>query len=354
MSFIKKVSTLRTLHKVAVCGIFFAVFFFLHDTAHAATLSLSPSGGNYTVGKTISVRVLVGSGGQSINAVSGAVSFSNDTLTLSSISKSGIITLWAQDPTYSNGAGSASFQGVILNGYSGGAGTVVTLNFKAKAEGSATVSISGSGSSVLLNDGAGTNVLSGTSGASFSIIRGSTPPPTTTEPTTPVTVPVVPETPVTPTVPSLTPTFTDYANPLLPGNFVVVKGTGSPNSIVTITFTQGMPDGTNTVKQIAVPTTDTGTFTYVSDEKALEGNTYTLVATNREGQHTAPLVLNVKNSWLFIATGIIASIIAIKISALLALLILLIISGYLLYRNHVLKQRLQMVVDQLRQSPPKL
>ncbi|MDB5254932.1 MAG: hypothetical protein JWL92_308 [Candidatus Nomurabacteria bacterium] len=353
MSFIKKVSTLRTFHKVAVCGIFLAVFFFLHDTAHAATLSLSPSGGSYAVGKTISVRVLVGSGGQSINAVSGVVSFSNDTLTLTGISKSGVITLWAQDPTYSNSSSSASFQGVILNGYSGGAGTVVTLTFRAKAEGAATVSISGSGSSVLLNDGKGTNVLSGTSGASFTIIRTSTPP-ATPEPTTPVTVPTVPETPVTPTVPLLTPTFTDYANPLLPGNFVVVKGTGSPNSIVTITFTQGMPDGTNMVKQVSVPTTDTGTFAYVSDEKASEGITYTLVATNQEGQHTAPLVLNVKNSWLFIATGLIASIIAIKISALLALLILLIISGYLLYRNHVLKKRLEMVVDQLRQSPPKL
>src|ERR1700744_3518698 len=101
-----------------------------HSVAQAATLSLSPSGGSYAVGKTISVRVLVGSGGQSINAVDGSITFSNDTLTLSSISKSGIVNLWAQDPTFSNSSGTANFQGVILNGYTGGGGTVVTLNFK--------------------------------------------------------------------------------------------------------------------------------------------------------------------------------------------------------------------------------
>lgn len=333
---------------------FFILVLFIHTTASAATLSLSPSGGTYTVGKTISVRVAVGSGGQSINAISGSVIFSTDTLTLTSISKSGIVNLWAQDPTFSNSGGTASFQGVVLNGYTGGGGTVVTLNFKAKAEGTATVSISNSGSSVLLNDGNGTNVLSGTNGASFTITAGSTAKPV--EPTKPVTRPTQPSEPVVPVVipqvPPLgaAPLFTDYQSPVLPGNFVVVKGTASPKSLLNITFTATSPEGKTTVTQSSLMTTDTGTFDFVSDQKVTEGSSYTLVATASDGQKTAPLHLTVKNSLWFILATWSASIIAVQMSVALAILILILVAGYLLYRNHVLKKHLEMVIDELHNT----
>lgn len=330
------------------------VSFSIASKAEAATLSTSPAGGTYSVGRTITVRVIVDSAGQSINAVSGQVAFSNSTLALQSISKSGVVTLWAQDPAYSNSLGTASFQGVILNGYTGSYGTVVTLIFKAIALGTANVTISNSASSVLLNDGQGTNVLSSTSGASFTIIPGATPS-TVSSPTRPVIVPSIPIVQPVPTavIPGVAPLFTDYQSPLLPGNFVVVKGTAPANSTVTITFTHATQNGTTTVTQNVLPTTNTGTFTFVSDQKVSEGSSYKLVATTPDGQSTAPLALAVKNSlWFSIAT-LIGLLLAIRISAMLALLLLILITLYLAYRNHILKKHLQTVIDKFQDSVKK-
>ncbi len=360
MSIIKKLDTIKTQYKVLAVSIFTFIFIFSAQ-AHAATLSISPSSGTIAVGKTFTARVLVGSGGQSVNAVSGTVSFSSDTLTLTGISKSGVVTLWAQNPSYSNSSGSASFQGVILNGYSGSSGTVVTLTFKAKAAGTGTISISQGSSSVLLNDGQGTNVLSGTSGASFTIGQGNTAAsatpavaPQTAKTTTPATE--TPAAAITPAVPvfstatdSNTPLFTDYESPLLPGNFVVVKGTSAPSSLITLTFTHALQDGTTTVVQSPLLTTPAGTFTFVSDEKVTQGSTYTLIATSADHKSTEPLHLAVKNSLWFNLMTIIMAIVALKISLLLALALIGIVTGYLMYRNTVLKKELRNALLETRE-----
>lgn len=156
-------------------------FFSVPSRADAASLSLTPSTGAYTVGNIIKVRVSVASGTQSVNAVSGIVTYPSSIMSLSSVSKeNSLITLWAKEPTFSNTTGSVSFEGVILNGYQGSSGTVLTLIFRAKKEGSASIKLSNS-STVLANDGVGTNVLTGVGGAFFTIGPGTevqeTPPP---------------------------------------------------------------------------------------------------------------------------------------------------------------------------------
>ncbi len=60
-------------------------------------------------------------------------------------------------------------EGVILSGYSGSNGTVATLSFKVKAIGNANVKLTNS--SVLANDGQGTNILSSMGQANFTIIK---------------------------------------------------------------------------------------------------------------------------------------------------------------------------------------
>jgi hypothetical protein len=361
MVFIKKLSIANHQSFLKGLAIFFVVLFLTAAKADAASLSVSPSSGYLTVGKSITVRVVVGSGGQSVNAIAGQLHFSNDLLTLVGLSKGCLVNLWAQEPVYSNAAGSVSFQGVILNGYTGGAGTVVTLTFRAKAAGTASISISGSTSSVLLNDGQGTNVLSSTSGATVSIAKPAAPAPVV-QPTPqpePVVIPtptvvatppvVIPPAPVV-VVPLIAPLFTDYQSPAELGNFVVVKGTASPNSTITITFTHIDSNGQTTVSQQDVITNNAGVFSYVSDQKVTEGSSYTIVASTTDGQHTAPLQLSVRNSIWFVITTWIASIIAIKISIVFALLILIVIVEYLLYRNRILKQHLQQAIDQLHQQ----
>lgn len=141
---------------------------FSYSSIFAASLSLNPATGAYNTGDNFSVRLRVSSPDQSINAVSANINFSNDTLSLVSISKSGsIMTLWPVEPSFINQAGQASVDGVAISGFTGSSGTVVTLNFRAVKEGPAYVRLSSS--SVLANDGNGTNVLEGSSGSNFNI-----------------------------------------------------------------------------------------------------------------------------------------------------------------------------------------
>ena len=134
---------------------------------NAATISLTPSSGIYEIGNTIHMKVVVTSP-TSINAVSGRIEFSNDTLSLLSLSKTGsIVNLWAQDPSYSNALGTASFEGIILDGYKGSSGVIIDLIFKAKASGVANVKFSSA--SILANDGNGTDVTSGKESSTLTI-----------------------------------------------------------------------------------------------------------------------------------------------------------------------------------------
>jgi hypothetical protein len=364
MLFMKKQNTRRLYSFLTIIA--FSLGFLLVGgmaKAEAATLDISPSSGTYAVGSIITARVVVRSGGQSINAVSGQIHFSNDTLTLVGVSKgSSIITLWAQDPTYSNSAGTLSFQGVTLNGYTGNSGTVVTLTFRAKASGVGTIDIASSGSSVLLNDGNGTDVLSDTNGASFTLHRAvATPvetPPAEVIPPVVAPPPVVEPVVVTPPpTPSVAPFFTDYQDPLAPGGFVVVKGTATPNTTLNVTLTHASPNGDTTVTQDTIPVVTSGIFIYVSDDKVTEGSTYTLIATGEDGQHTAALVLPVKNSLSYLILALLASIFSIKVSATFVFLLLL-LTLYLFYRNRVLKKRLkdgqQAYIESQIVRPPQL
>ncbi len=351
MSFIGKRNTPNISPAKLLAILFFAIVFFVHASAQAATLSLSPGVGSYHVGSAINVRVLVDSGGQSINAISGNVTFSNDTLTLESISKSGIVTLWAQNPSYANASGTASFQGVVLNGYTGSSGTIVTLLFKAKAAGTATVAFSGSGTSVLLNDGQGTNALSGSNGASFTIVPGAAQPEQAQPQPAPITetAPPVTET----ATPSVAPAITDYQHPLVPGNFIVVRGTGPANSTVTVTLTNTAGAGTGTTQQVSVPTDASGAFTFVSSQTATEGSIYSVIVTAADGQHTSPLLIPVQNSLWFTIVAFAMTLMAVQAPVWLALLLLIIIVIYFAYRNHILKKHLQMVIDKMHEIEPK-
>ena len=125
----------------------------------AANAYLSPSSGTYHVGDTIKVRIMASSD-KSMNAMSVKVSFSRNTLKLSSVSKSSsLISLWPREAVYSNNDGFASFEGVVLSGYTGSSGNMITLIFEAKAEGKASVWFDNV--SILANDGDGTNIFSG-------------------------------------------------------------------------------------------------------------------------------------------------------------------------------------------------
>ncbi|MGC9610987.1 MAG: cohesin domain-containing protein, partial [Minisyncoccia bacterium] len=137
--------------------------------AEAATLTLSPFSGSYQVGQTFSVRISVTSQDTAINAASGVISFPQDKLEITSLSKTGsIITLWVQDPSFSNNTGTINFEGVVLNpGFQGSDGKILTANFRVKAAGEASVAFASG--SLLANDGLGTNIISGFVNADFGL-----------------------------------------------------------------------------------------------------------------------------------------------------------------------------------------
>ncbi len=134
----------------------------------AATLSVSPSTGVYTSGKTFTVKLVVNSEGKPINAAEGTLKFNPQEMTVVSIDKSAsIFNLWVTEPTFSNSAGTITFSGGKPTGFTGSAGNIFNITFRTTSASNGRVSFSTG--SVLANDGMGTNVLSGMNGGTYTI-----------------------------------------------------------------------------------------------------------------------------------------------------------------------------------------
>ena len=160
--------TSLTLIKIAL--ILFLAFFWVQ--AYAATLSVSPNTGVYTAGQTFTARVVVNTGSDSINAADGSLSFNPRELSVVSVSKGSIFSLWTAEPSFSNSAGTITFSGGSPAGYKGSGGTIISITFRAVAAGSPKVSFSSG--SVLAADGRGTNVLTSMSGGAFTVAAAGT------------------------------------------------------------------------------------------------------------------------------------------------------------------------------------
>ncbi len=234
----EKTKKIKSLISFIFAAVMFAV---LPVAASAATLSFSASSGEYAVGKTLSVSVYVSSADQAMNAASGVISFPSDKLEVISLSKTGsIFTLWVQEPSFSNSAGTINFEGIVLNpGFTGSSGKAITITFRTKAAGNASLTFSSG--SALANDGKGTNILTGMGNANFSI---GTIQPGAPEIVTPAEIAGTPEAPV---ISSLTHPDPNkwYAESSAKFNWNVPKDITAvrllvgkiPNAIPTITYT---------------------------------------------------------------------------------------------------------------------
>ena len=171
------------------------IFSILPATAHAANLYFSPSSGSHAVGTTLSVSVYVSSADQAMNAASGVISFPQDKLGVTSLSKSSsVLNLWVQEPSFSNSNGTIHFEGIVLNpGFIGATGKIITVNFKIKAAGTALLNFSSG--SALANDGKGTNILINLGNAQFNLGGAVPVVPTVPEATAPSIISGVPSAP---------------------------------------------------------------------------------------------------------------------------------------------------------------
>ena len=159
----------KTKTNLILFSLLFILLGFAPTATQAANLYLLPSSGSYAVGDNFKVSIFVSSAIQAMNAASGVISFPQDKLRVVSLSKtSSIASLWVQEPSFSNSAGTVNFEGIVLNpGFTGSAGKIITINFKVKASGSGSLTFSSG--SVLANDGEGTNILSNMSGGTYTL-----------------------------------------------------------------------------------------------------------------------------------------------------------------------------------------
>lgn len=163
---------LRILTRVGtIVALAALVFFITLRTAEAATLKLSPDTGVYAVGSTFSARVVVNTQGKPINAAEAALRFNPNELSVISIAKGSIFNLWTVEPTFSNSTGIISFGGGSPSGYTGGAGTIMSVTFRSKVASPSKVTFSSG--SVLAADGLGTNVLLSMNGGTYTSTASS-------------------------------------------------------------------------------------------------------------------------------------------------------------------------------------
>ncbi len=161
--------TLRT-HLARVVSVALGVALLgMSHTASAATLSLAASSLNVSAGNIVTATVVVNTAGAAINNAEGVVQFPTDMLEALSVdTSSSIFSLWIGTPSFSNTAGTVSFNGGVPSpGYTGTNGTILSISFRAKQTGTATLSLANA--AVRANDGLGTDVLSTKNSATITI-----------------------------------------------------------------------------------------------------------------------------------------------------------------------------------------
>ncbi len=154
--------------------IFFIFIFILspfadirYTRAAGASLFFSPSSNTYNVGDNFTIKVLVNSGGGvGINAAEAGINFDKSLLMANKLNQSeSIFELWTTKPSFSNSSGSIIFGGGSTGAYTGSAGVILSIEFTAIKEGTATLSFSYG--IVTAHDGKGTNVYSGSQGGTY-------------------------------------------------------------------------------------------------------------------------------------------------------------------------------------------
>lgn len=134
-----------------------------------ATFSITPASGEFGVNRTVAATIYLHSGGNLINAAEATLNFPSEFLRAVSISKSNsIFSFWAVEPSFDNNQGIISFGGGTPASFSGSSGVVLTITFSVKKAGEGALNF-GSGR-ILLADGMGTDVFSGSQGAGWKFI----------------------------------------------------------------------------------------------------------------------------------------------------------------------------------------
>lgn len=193
---------------VMVGGLAAPVFGSTPAYAAANSFYLSPASANVTVNATFKVGVRINAG-ESINAVEANLAYNQSQLQYVGIDGAG--SAFGIDASSSGGGGSVKINRGQIGGVTGDK-LIATVTFKALAT-NVTSGVSFAGSSQALRNSDSSNVLSGTSGGSYSLkaVATASPKPPAASPApstpskTPTPAPASPVAPVSPTAPDEVP-----------------------------------------------------------------------------------------------------------------------------------------------------
>jgi len=137
--------------------------------AHAgdAAIFLSPITSTYATGDSFTLSVMVGSGGEAINAVEGKLEYDPKELEILSTDKStSVLTSWTIVPAFSNETGELSFAGLLSTSTVLTRGEVLKFTVKSLRTGELHIRFA-TGAAVHAADGTGGNILSQLSGGVY-------------------------------------------------------------------------------------------------------------------------------------------------------------------------------------------
>jgi len=289
----------------------------------AASLSVSPASGTYSVGDQVRLKVLVSSSDAPLNAISGTLSFPSSLFAVQSISKAdSILNFWVAEPAFSAGSGTVQFEGVSLAGFQGNSGTVVTVVLRVLKVGSGTVSFQSG--QVLANDGQGTDITSKITGGSFQIQAAKAPSPSLPTNPKPSEEELVPEVP--PVQALVAPIISLGERDSLPA---ILGSSAYKNADILLTFVPS----TGSKIFITGDTDDEGGF-ILQVPQALRSGAYAVSAVvvlqnNAKSIPSNMLTVEIKGSFV---GGISPENVA--FASLLFIIILLTLVGYLMSRRH--------------------
>lgn len=140
------------------------------QSAQAASLTINPASGTFSVGSTFDIAVFLDTQGTSINTIQASLSFPPDKLQLvPRTAERSIITVYTSPPQFDNQKGLIDLQGGIPGGINVSNGRVIVWTFRVKSVGAALVRFSDA-SKVLANDGLGTDVLQNVQNAVYELV----------------------------------------------------------------------------------------------------------------------------------------------------------------------------------------
>jgi hypothetical protein len=240
--------------------------------ADGGSLYLTPAAASYSVGDTFAVQVFANSGGVAINAAEADLTFDPTVLNVQSIAIDGsILSSWPTQPSFSNDNGTVTFSGVAAQKYTGSAGLLVTITFKALQNMEGDVHFESG--AILAADGVESNVITTMTPGTYSIAPVESAAPAPDGSSNSGNGSASPASDSSNTASSSTasdvapPVIINYQSSISTGNRIIVQGSAPPDATISVYLKQGG----NSPLRTDLNADDNGSFTYTSDTQEQAG-----------------------------------------------------------------------------------